>query len=133
MKEINEWILTDDDSQQYVRLTDNEDEFDLIEMGLMNPEIEEFMVYFSNIDVMSLLEQERSTICDILRSYSYGDNDNSEDAPINAVIKIYKENASQIIAECYFEYYNTFSADELLFKGSEQECINFIQDWIKNH
>ena len=128
----NNWILTDDDAQQYVRPTDNEDEFDLIQMSLINPETEEFIIYFSNIDVMSILEQERPAICEILQSYGYGENDDSEDAPINTVIKIYN-NASQIIAECYFEYYNTFKADEILFKGSEQECIKFIKDWIKTH
>ena len=128
----NNWILTDDDTQQYVRSTDNEDEFDLIQMSLINPETEEFIIYFSNIDVMSILEQERPAICEILQSYGYGENDDSEDAPINTVIKICN-NASQIIAECYFEYYNTFEADEILFKGSEQECIKFIKDWIKTH
>jgi hypothetical protein len=131
--DTNRWTLTDDDSQQYVRPTDNEDEFDLIQMSLINPETEEFIVYFSNIDVMSILEQERPAICEILQSYGYGENDDSEDAPINAVIGIYNDNASQIIAECYFEYYNTFEADEILFKGSEQECIDFIQNWIKTH
>ena len=129
---INEWVLTDDDSQQYVRPTDNEDNFDLVEMGLVNPETNEFIVYFSNIDVMSILEQERPAVCKILQSFGYGENDDSEDAPVNAVIAAY-ENASQIIAECYFEYYNTFMADENLFKGDEKECTNFIQNWIKTH
>lgn len=133
MKTTNEWICTDSDSQQYVRSTDNEDEFDLVEMSLISPKTKEYIVYYSNIDTMSILEQERPAICDILQSYGYGCDDSSEDAPINEVVKEYGDEASQIIAECYFEYYNIYEADEILFKGSKEECIAFIQNWIKIH
>ncbi len=123
MKNINAWVLTDDDSCQYVKKI-NEDEFQLIEMSLVNPETEEFIVYTDEIDVDAYLEQNRGEIEEILRTFGYGYEYNSG---IEEVMNIYSS-ASQIIAECIFEYYNYFQA-EVIFKGSEEQCRRFIENY----
>ena len=123
MKNINAWVLTDDDSCQYVKKI-NEDEFQLIEMSLINPETEEFIVYTDEIDVDAYLEQNRGETEEILNSFGYGENNISS---IEEVINKYS-NASQIIAECIFEYYSDFQA-YTIFKGREEQCRRFIENY----
>lgn len=136
MNKTNNWILTDNDSYQYVKEIDK-DIFELIEMCLINPETKEYLVYQDKIDVSNYLEECREEIGSILYSYGYGwtgkedvEFNNAEDA-IKEVIKIYP-NASQIIAECIFEYYGTFRANHL-FAEAEESCKKFIKNYIKNH
>lgn len=132
MKNINAWVLTDDNSCQYVKKI-NEDEFQLIEMSLVNPDTKEYIVYTDEIDVDAYLEQNRGEVGEILYSFGYGwpkegevEFDSVEDS-INEVINKYS-NASQIIAECIFEYYSSFQA-HTIFKGSGEQCRRFIENY----
>ena len=64
MNNTNGWILTDDDSQQYIRPTDNEDIFDCIEMDACRPD--KYRVYFAVVDVDSYLECNRAEVRSVL-------------------------------------------------------------------
>ena len=123
MKNINAWVLTDDDSCQYVKKI-NEDEFKLIEMSLINPETEEFIVYTDEIDVDAYLEQNRGEVREILEAYYEAEG---EEDVIQFVLN-HIDSPSQIIAECIFEYYSSFQA-EVIFKGSEEQCRRFIENY----
>ena len=128
MSNTNNWILTDDDSQQHVRPTDNEDIFDCIEM--VGCGFCQYRVYFAVVDVESYLECNRAEIRSVLHFYGYGDND-EDDSSIEEVAATYP-NASQIIAECLFETCSSLDSEEL-FTGTDEECENFIKNWIKQH
>jgi hypothetical protein len=128
MNNTNEWILTDDDYQQYIRPTDNEDIFDCIEMDACASN--KYRVYFAVVDVDSYLECNRAEVRSVLHFYGYGNSEN-DDSPIEEVSSTYP-NASQIIAECLFETCSSLDSEDL-FTGSDEECIDFIQNWIKTH
>ena len=125
--ENNKWILTDDDSYQYVKKID-EDKFELIEMCLSNPETEEYLVYTDEIDVDEYLEINRGELIEILEGYY--DAEDEED--VIQFVMNHIESPSQIMAECIFEYYGAFQA-YTLFKGSEEKCRQYIENYIKNH
>lgn len=124
---MSKWILTDDDSFQYVKRI-GEDEFELIEMSLVNPETEEHIVYTDEINVDEYLDMSRGELIEILEGYYDAE---SEEDVIQFVIN-HIDSASQIMAECIFEYYGAFQA-YTLFKGSEEKCRKFIEEYIKNH
>ena len=123
MKNINAWVLTDDDSCQYVKKI-NEDEFQLIEMSLVNPDTKEYIVYTDKVDVDAYLEQNRGEVREILEGYYEAEG---EEDVIQFVLN-HIDSPSQIIAECIFEYYNYFQA-EVIFKGSEEQCRRFIENY----
>lgn len=125
--ENNKWILTDDDSYQHVKKI-GEDKFELIEMCLINPEIEEYLVYTDEIDVDEYLEINRGELIEILEGYY--DAEDEED--VIQFVMNHIESPSQIMAECIFEYYGAFQA-YTLFKGSEEKCRQYIENYIKNH
>lgn len=125
--ENNKWFLTDDDSYQHVRKI-GEDKFELIEMCFINPETEEYLVYTDEIDVNEYLEINRGELIEILEGYY--DAENEED--VIQFIMNHIEPPSQIMAECIFEYYGAFQA-YTLFKGSEEKCRQYIENYIKNH
>lgn len=133
MKELNNWGLTDDDSQQYVKEISSEESphtFELIEIGLINPEDEIYQIYTNSICVEDYLETARGELKEIINSYGYYLDD--EDNYDGFCIWNYKEEAYQVMAECIFEYYGSFEAEQL-FIGAEKECIDFVQNYIKNN
>ena len=125
--ENNKWILTDDDSYQHVKKI-GEDKFELIEICLINPETEEYLVYTDEIDVDEYLEINRGELIEILEGYY--DAEDEED--VIQFVMNHIESPSQIIAECIFEYHGAFQA-YTLFKGSEEKCRQYIENYIKNH
>lgn len=125
--ENNKWILTDDDSYQHVKKI-GEDKFELIEICLINPETEEYLVYTDEIDVDKYLEINRGELIEILEGYY--DAEDEED--VVQFVMNHIESPSQIMAECIFEYYGAFQA-YTLFKGSEEKCRQYIENYIKNH
>lgn len=125
--ENNKWILTDDDSYQHVKKI-GEDKFELIEICLINPETEEYLVYTDEIDVDEYLEINRGELIEILEGYY--DAEDEED--VIQFVMNHIESPSQIMAECIFEYYGAFQA-YTLFKGSEEKCRQYIENYIKNH
>ena len=125
--ENNKWILTDDDSYQHVKKI-GEDKFELIEICLINPETEEYLVYTDEIDVDKYLEINRGELIEILEGYY--DAEDEED--VIQFVMNHIESPSQIMAECIFEYYGAFQA-YTLFKGSEEKCRQYIENYIKNH
>lgn len=127
MNNTSNWILTDDDSCQYVKCIEK-DKFKLIEMSIYNPEAEEYFVYTDEIDVDEYLHANKSELIEILEAYYEAEN---EKDVIEFVLK-HTESPFQIIAECIFEYYNTFQS-YILAKGSEKECRKFIEEYVKNH
>lgn len=133
MKKINNWELTDDDSQQYVADISTEEipyHFNLIEMGLINPDKEIYEVYTDDICVDDYLDTMRGELETIINSYGYYLD--QKEGIADTSIWDYKEEAYQVMAECIFEYYNSFQAEQL-FIGSEKKCIKFIQNYIKNN
>lgn len=138
MNNINEWILTDDASQQYVKEISTEEiphTFKLIEMSLINPDIKHFEVYSDEICIDDYLETMRGELKEIIHSYSYYlDEDELETNDKNYYTSIwkYEDEAYQVMAECIFEYYGSFQAEQI-FIGSETDCIKFIQNYIKNN
>lgn len=117
---INHWNLTDIDSYQYVKPLAKRI-FHCIEIGLINPEKNTYLVYTATID----LDEYRITdIKEVLRSFGYN--------TIKAVREHYGAVANQVIAECIFEYYSYTEAD-MLFSGEEVECVNYIDDYLKQN
>lgn len=127
MINTNSWSLTDDDSFQHVKKI-GEDKFELIEISLVNPETEEYIVYTDEINVDEYLDMSRGELIEILEGYY--DAGGEEDVIQFVLNNI--DSPSQIIAECIFEYYGAFQA-YTLFKGSEEKCRKFIEEYIKNH
>lgn len=128
MKNINNWILTDDDSMQYVKKI-NDTTFHLIEMSLVNPEKNIFEVYEDTIDVNDYFTDMKLELEDILNSYGYYLNPNCKDKYVVEDIKSLGDKTNQIIAECIFEYYGSFQAEKL-FTGKENLCKKYIKDYI---
>ena len=115
------WMLTDDDSCQYARSAGSNGEYELIEMGLVDPEKESYAVYTDTVSTREYFDDKPEELTQILKTYSYNG--------VQAVIDQYGPKASQIIAECIFEYYNIHEG-ETLFKGSRNECERFIRQYV---
>ena len=139
---INNWVCVDADSYQYVKCSFKSEEggeynhYKLIQMDLINPDTQEYEVFFDELCVDDYLDSMRSELLMILSSYGYGDDDKEEYEDcaeiIERMIKYYGEDTFQIICECIFEYYGSFQA-EVLFTGSEQDCIKFIENYCENN
>ena len=122
----NNWFLTDDDSCQYVKEI-NPDTFELIEMGLVshNPELYEVYAdtinlndYFYNNGKEGLLE-----VQNILKGFGYS-------SLINLIAQ-YPNNYKQIMAECIFEHYGSFQANQLANELTYSKAKEFIKNYIK--
>ena len=139
---INNWVCVDADSCQYVKCSFKSEEggeynhYKLIQMDLINPDTQEYEVYFDVLCVDDYLESMREELSMILSSYGYGDDDKEEYEDcaeiIERMIKYYGDDTFQIVCECIFEYYGSFQA-EVLFTGSEQDCIKFIENYCENN
>ena len=125
-KEFNSWIVIDDDSFQHVKKI-RENEFQLIEMSLINPDTKEFIVYTDEINVNEYIKN-REELIEILEGYY----ETEDEKDVIQFVMNHTDSPFQIMAECIFEYYGAFQA-HTLFKGNEKECREFIENYIKNH
>ena len=116
------WILTDNDSMQHARRLDGQC-WQLIEMALFNPDMEQYQVYIDDVNVTYYIDKEREKLDQILACYGYP-----------SVEFVFQEHCGfhgyQVIAECVFEHYNTQYARRL-FIGSEDECVGYINNYVK--
>jgi hypothetical protein len=116
--------LIDDESFQHVKkikdTEDTRDTFSLMELSLINPETEEYEVYEDTICVDEYLQTKRDELERIVTT-GYKN--------IDDVINKYGNAAAQVMAELIFEYYGGFHANHI-FAGSEDECRDFIKEYI---
>ena len=136
---INNWVCVDADSCQYVKCSFKSEEggeynhYKLIQMDLINPDTKKYEVYFDTLCVDDYLDYMRSELSIILASYGYSDDDEEDCAEIiERMMEEYGNDVFQVVCECIFEYYGSFQA-EVLFTGSEQDCIKFIENYCKNN
>ena len=136
---INNWVCVDADSYQYVKCSFKSEEggeynhYKLIQMDLINPDTKKYEVYFDTLCVDDYLDYMRSELSIILASYGYSDDDEEDCAEIiERMMEEYGDDVFQVVCECIFEYYGSFQA-EVLFTGSEQDCIKFIENYCKNN
>ena len=135
---INNWVCFDADSCQYVKCSFKSDEggeynhYKLIQMDLINPDTKEYKVYFDALWVDDYLESMRGELSIILASYGYGDDEEDCAEIIEHMMEEYGDDVFQVVCECIFEYYGSFQA-EVLFTGSEQDCIKFIENYCENN
>lgn len=120
------WILTDDDSYQHVKEI-NFHTFKLVEMGLVSHNPELYEVYSDTIDINDYLynngKEGLLEVQDILKGFGYN-------SLINLVAQ-YPSNYKQIIAECIFEHYGSFQANQLANELTYSKARNFIKNYIK--
>lgn len=114
--DTGEWVLTDDDSYQFVR-HEGEKTYSLIEMGLASRDPDLFEVYADTIDVQDYLDNKNDELRDILSGFGYAD--------YSKLVEGYGCAAEQVAAECIFEHYGSFQAFSL-FSGPEDECRSYI-------
>ena len=135
---INNWVCVDADSCQYVKCSFKSEEggeynhYKLIQMDLINPDTQEYEVYFDTICVEDYLDYMRGELSLILSSYGYGDSEEDCTEIIERMMEEYEDDVFQVVCECIFEWYGSFQA-EVLFTGSEQDCIKFIENYCKNN
>ena len=135
---INNWVCVDADSCQYVKCSFKSEEggeynhYKLIQMDLINPDTKKYEVYFDTLCVNDYLDYMRSELSLILSSYGYGDSEEDCTEIIERMMEEYGDDVFQVVCECIFEYYDNFQA-EVLFTGSEQDCIKFIEKYCENN
>ena len=135
---INNWVCVDADSCQYVKCSFKSEEggeynhYKLIQMDLINPDTQEYEVYFDTICVEDYLDSMRGELSLILSSYGYGDSEEDCTEIIERMMEEYEDDVFQVVCECIFEWYGSFQA-EVLFTGPEQDCIKFIENYCKNN
>ena len=136
---INNWVCVDADSCQYVKCSFKSEEggeynhYKLIQMDLINPDTKKYEVYFDTLCVDDYLDYMRSELSIILASYGYSDDDEEDCAEIiERMMEEYGDDVFQVVCECIFEYYGSYQA-EVLFTGSEQDCIKFIENYCENN
>ena len=135
---INNWVCVDADSFQYVKCSFKSEEggeynhYKLIQMDLINPDTQEYEVYFDTICIKDYLESMRGELSLILSSYGYGDSEEDCTEIIERMMKEYEDDVFEVVCECIFEYYGSFQA-EVLFTGPEQDCIKFIYNYLQNN
>ena len=144
--EINGWILTDDDNLQYIK-KESIYEFECIQMApyptddLISDEDEDkeyYQVCQANIDIMYYIKCRTKDFINTLASYDYCDWPDDENyltredgiKVLNAMYEEYGEQAYQLIAECLFEDIPFY--DIRIYKGVEEKCIAFIENYCKN-
>ena len=135
---INNWVCVDADSCQYVKCSFKSEEegeynhYKLIQMDLINPDTQEYEVYFDTICVEDYLDSMRSELSMVLSSYGYGEDEEDCTEIVERMMEEYRDDVFQVVRECIFEYYGSFQA-EVLFTGSEQDCIKFIENYCENN
>lgn len=134
----SKWICTDNNSMQYVKCIvhsngcPEQNDYELIEMSLINPENGLYEVYTDTLCVDDYLECMRSELSSILSGFGYGDDEEDCAIIIDRMMETYRDEVFQVICECIFEHYGSFQAREL-FVGKENECIDFINKYISEN
>ena len=123
----SDWIHCDDDSMQYARkLSDGV--YRLVQIGLRDPVRCRYMAYtdvFSLSDYFDRNGGPDSELASILKSYGYSNADQ--------VREEYGGCADQIICECLFESLMVEHSGTILFTGTENECAEYISDYVSNY
>ena len=101
-------------------------------MDLINPDTQEYEVFFDELCVDDYLDSMRNELSMILSSDGYGDDEEDCAEIIERMMKEYGDGVFQVVCECIFEYYGSFQA-EVLFTGSEQDCIKFVENYCENN
>lgn len=113
-----EWILTDDDSYQHVRIIDS-DTFELIELCIITHEPDLYEVYTDTIRLSYYPEEEINLI---IAGFGY--------SSIQHVNNEYGDKANQVIAECIFEHYGSFFIDPLVKEITYEAARAFIDTYL---
>ena len=135
---INNWVCVDADSCQYVKCSFKSEEggeynhYKLIQMDLINPDTQEYEIYTDALCVEDYLDSMRGELSIILSSYGYGDSEEDCAEIIERMMEEYGDDVFQVVCECIFEYHGSYQA-EVLFTGSEQDCIKFIENYCENN
>lgn len=117
------WALTDDSCMQYVRRR-NALEFELIEYGLVSQDGPLCEVY---TDIINLGDYERAEVEDILNGFGYAGVEELHEAYPS------RDMANQVIAECIFEHFGSFSVEPLCKAVSEAFAQQTILDFLALH
>ena len=123
---MNEWILTDNDSMQYVREV-KDSTYELIQIE--NDYDEKFKVFHGIIDVKFYIEKDRKSVAEVI-AYYYGD-DEDVDSVQDMFDSFGEERAYQLIAEMLFE--NEIFEMSSMFHGDWEDCQEFIENYISAH
>ena len=136
---INNWKITDSQPIQYVKCSFKSEEggeynhYKLIEMcDVADPRKKEYDVFVDTLCVNDYLDSMRGELSMILASYGYGEDEEDCAEIIERMMEEYGDDVFQVVCECIFEYYDNFQA-EVLFTGSEQDCIKFIENYCENN
>lgn len=115
---VNGWLLTDDDSSQYLKPL-SECKFDCIEARALPGD--KFAVVRTVIDLDLFPREEMEPIIE-----SYHET-------VDEVFGIYGEKeAAQIIAECLFEQLPVDAMDESVISFTEPDAFEVVQQMIHN-
>ena len=145
--EINNWELTDDDYLQYLKKV-NPMEYECIQLApypiddICSEEDEGkeyYQVYQANVDIMYDIKTNPGKFISTLASYDYCDYPSDDrfvtydDANkiIGNILEEYGKKGYQLIAECIFEDIPFF--DISIFKGTEEDCISFIEAYCNRY
>ena len=121
MKQERDWILTDDSSCQHVRKIDDHT-YELIQMGLINPDKDLYAVYSDTVYLDDYQEEE---IAKILEPFGY--------SSIWDMYMNYAEKTGQIVAECVFESRCGF-ADEPFATGlAKDEAEHLVFRFVRQN
>jgi hypothetical protein len=115
----SKWVLTDDDSCQHVRKI-SDDEFELIELSEVDPETHECVVYSDTVNVTELIKDSIKDVIDVIKGFGYNS--------VADVVESYGDSASQVIAECVFEYYGFYHANVVMM-STREECEKYITEF----
>lgn len=113
------WVLTDDETIQYVRRLGPET-YDVLQISLLDPGT---MVYGVYRDTVHIPDYTYNEILMILKTFGY-----SSFAEVSSAYG--EEMYSQIIAECIFEHYCD-ATDAPIFEGAKDEAVAFIKQYVK--
>lgn len=115
------WFLTDDSSNQHVRIvSEARGQFDIIDTVLNGGEV--YTVVFGTISVSDDDLRDPDFIHDYLCPFGYMGYEH--------LVELYGDGAAQIAAECAFEI-EPYHYGDTLFTGDEDECLSFITDYVQ--
>lgn len=117
------WMLTDDSCKQYVRRYGPR-AYQLIEYSMVSQDGPLYEVY---VDDICLANYENFEIEDIIKGFGY--------ASMAALYEQYpcRDEANQVVAECIFEHFGSFSAVPLCESVSEALAEKTIHDYLLLH
>ena len=115
------WFLTDDSSNQHVRIvSEDRGQFDIIDTVLNAGEVYTVVCGTVSVNVEDLHDPD--FVQDYLRPFGYTGYEH--------LVELYGDGAFQIAAECAFES-NPYRYGDTLFTGDEDECLSFIADFVQ--